>query len=1008
MASVLKRFKNPDPFTALCGLAVLAGISLRFFRLGEPLWLDEVFTLDTAFLSAGKILKDLAYGSVGTTPPLFYLLLAGWMKGFPGTDVSLHFFTAVIGVLGIAAAWKVSTGLIGKRAGAAVAALLAIHPFHLAHSQELRPYGLLVLFTFLSFYFLQRALEQDRRRDWFLFSATGLACLYTHNYAIFLVAAEIGVGLAASFSLPERRLKILIAALIMAAGFAPWIPVVAIQTVKPMHSHLRSPTSQDIVFTLWSLLGFCVSAGVSASAPVRHGFILGMVYMIFVAFCVPKLVRQDNRLFLHMLIAGTAVLLAPIIISLKIPIYLAGRHSIIALPFVCIIIGWCVSSVIHEKLRIAVLAILLTMQGLTVLSYFRAPKSYYRDIADYLRVMNRPGYEILVSDRFMRISIQRYYPPVSRARESLKARPGGGLPPGIVTVENRDASAGRAGIPKALAHYRKIDEKIFGKSLVQIWAKRDGAQEAGRIACPGCNVILVSLDTLRADALGVYGYNRDTSPNLDRLALKGAVFLNAYSQAPHSLPSHMSVFTSQYPWTHKVEITLKDRLAQDITTLPMILKKHGYRTVWAAATNNDNLGLSAGFERGFDDFVPPARKPLGEWESAFSWLDKNRDRKFFMFLHTYHLHLPYTPEKSSILRFSRSIPLSKFITRKELYSLAFQKSVGTPLHNFIEAAIKAKPEISAITDPAAKWGKLRGFIKSDMHFLVAWDRLPNDMFLERFDLNSQKDMADLRTLYDAGVFEADMMVGSLYAGLKDLGLADNTLLVIMSDHGEEFMEHGQISHNQIFNELLHVPLIFVLPGTPRTAAGRSLPADAGRDQGGSPALASLGDCQYRRAEGALSARRRLGTKPAQSVQSIDIAPTILDAVGLPSMAGAEGSSLLSLIEGGESDAGSMTFARWNGDYSVRNERFTYIRRTCKERRKWYASRLVPCITEEFYDRAVDPGESKNIFSSNKAAAWKFSRRLDKMIESSGKGVENPWPAGIPEDVRERIRKTGYW
>ncbi|MFH1618317.1 MAG: sulfatase-like hydrolase/transferase, partial [bacterium] len=292
------------------------------------------------------------------------------------------------------------------------------------------------------------------------------------------------------------------------------------------------------------------------------------------------------------------------------------------------------------------------------------------------------------------------------------------------------------------------------------------AQAQARISCTNCNVILVSLDTLRADALGIYSYYRDTSPNIDRLARKGAVFLNAYSQAPNTFPSHMSIFTSKYPWTHKVETVFRDRLAPDIMTLPIMLKKHGYRTVWAAVMKHSHLSLTAGFERRFDDFISPAM-PDVTWEPAFSWLKKNRGRKFFMFLHTYRVHSPYMPEKSSILRFSKSILPSKTRTFRELFLSALRKAAETPSGVFFETAIKTHPEIFAITDSLRKQVELEKLVKHNVQFRAPLYGLMTNAFWKRFDLNSPGDIAYLRTLYDAGVFEADMAIGSLYARLED-------------------------------------------------------------------------------------------------------------------------------------------------------------------------------------------------------------------------------------------------
>ncbi|MFH1620344.1 MAG: sulfatase, partial [bacterium] len=449
------------------------------------------------------------------------------------------------------------------------------------------------------------------------------------------------------------------------------------------------------------------------------------------------------------------------------------------------------------------------------------------------------------------------------------------------------------------------------------------AQAQARISCPDCNVILVSLDTLRADALGIYGCRSDTSPNIDRLAATGAVFLNAYSQSPNTLPSHMSIFTSQYPWTHEVENLFRDRLPSKTLTLPMVFKKHGYHTVWAANLDAMGINLSAGFERGCNEFISSdpmrGRRMKITWGSAFSWLEKNRNRKFFMFLHTYLIHDPYMPEKSSILRFSRFIPPEKNITGKKMYLQILGKAVSEPLRLFKEMRSTG--------------------------FYSAFGRLQRDVFWKYFDLNSPEDIAYIRTLYDAVVFEADMAIGALYARLEDLGLAEKTLLIITSDHGEEFMEHGRVSHTQVYNEHLHVPLIFILPG------------------------------------------KHAGIKPAQIVQSIDIMPTILELAGLPAPEGTEGRSLVPLMKGGKPDVNAMAFARWRVNYSVRDSRRTYIRKNKCPNRSINQDRR--CMTEEFYDRSVDPTEKKNIFTSNRHAAEKFSKRLDGMIKSAGKGGENP-------------------
>ena len=455
--------------------------------------------------------------------------------------------------------------------------------------------------------------------------------------------------------------------------------------------------------------------------------------------------------------------------------------------------------------------------------------------------------------------------------------------------------------------------------------------------CPGCNVVLVSLDALRADALGVYGYNRDTSPNLDRLAARGAVFLNAYAQAPNTFPSHMSIFTGQYPWTHGVRHIERDVLPWDALTLPEMLKLAGYSTYWGARHDSPHLDLSAGFGRGFDNFIPPGPRPDGpltfSWErEGLAWMEKNRSGRFFAFLHTENIHSPYIPERSSVLRFSGEVP--------EFYASAEElrrKALAGP-----------QPGWRFPAGPAAAW------------------RVRRDMGLVFKNSYDQKDPADLRLsrlLYDACVYDADRQVGSLYAGLERLGLAGRTILVLTSDHGEEFMEHGAIWHNNIYTEHLRVPLIVVIPGA-------------------AP-----------------------GVRTAALVQAVDLVPTLLEAVGAPAWPGLDGRSLLPLLGGGGSlPPARFAYAQWQFSFSVRDPRYTYIgRNKCSGTPSAWSP---ACVEGELYDRQADPGEKKNIQPANKEQAEALARQLLRALRTAGKG-DVPWPAMRGEDGKS-VLDTGYW
>ncbi len=183
------------------------------------------------------------------------------------------------------------------------------------------------------------------------------------------------------------------------------------------------------------------------------------------------------------------------------------------------------------------------------------------------------------------------------------------------------------------------------------------------LACSGCaavfdqrpNVVLISLDTLRADVLGCYGYERDTSPYIDALARSGALFENAIAPSPWTLPSHASLLTGLYPRRHGVRTT-RSALAEGEATLAEMLRAEGYAT--AAITNSINLIQRYGYLRGFERFhyeeellaraIPSDVIPL-----AISWLEEGLREPFFLFLHLYDLHSDYRSLARYEARFAR-------------------------------------------------------------------------------------------------------------------------------------------------------------------------------------------------------------------------------------------------------------------------------------------------------------------------------------------------------------------
>ena len=324
-------------------------------------------------------------------------------------------------------------------------------------------------------------------------------------------------------------------------------------------------------------------------------------------------------------------------------------------------------------------------------------------------------------------------------------------------------------------------------------------------------IILISLDTLRADHLGCYGYNRNTSPSIDALAKESIVFEHAVVQSQWTLPSHMSIMTSLYPSSHGVTKP-GDRLAKEQVTLAELLRKGGFKT--AAFVDggwmNSNFGFNHGFEI-YDDHQWESIKgiPLQVKDSQRGgikqilpkvkrWLDDIKPDPFFLFIHCYDIHAPYDPPSP--------------------YDSMF--------HDFTYTGDLFP---NSETMLAEKWKGLKVNDEDLRHFIA---------------------------LYDGCIRYTDEKIGEFLSYLQDSGLYDQSLIIITSDHGEEFKEHGRLGHQQLYyRPNLQVPLILRIPNY-----------------------------------------RKKGIRVNGLVQSIDLLPTILEIAGLPPYPNVQGRSLLPLIK----------------------------------------------------------------------------------------------------------------
>ena len=278
---------------------------------------------------------------------------------------------------------------------------------------------------------------------------------------------------------------------------------------------------------------------------------------------------------------------------------------------------------------------------------------------------------------------------------------------------------------------------------------------------PKPNVIFISLDTLRADHLGSYGYERDTSPNIDVFAKEALLFEKCIATSSWTLPTHASIFTGLQPAIHGAYGIEKWRLSTSYDTLAEVLHEENYTTV--AFTDGGVIAGEKGFYQGFDLFSDgvsfqnprPAETAKLVVDQTLNWLDVHQDAPFFLFMHTFEIHDVYQPPEPFLGMF------------------------GPP-------------------DPAVIYPAKRGNMKGNM---------------------PSKENAHLAIArYDEGIAYTDNELGRLFTYLKENGLTDNTIIVLFADHGEEFYDHNEITHrHNLYNETVHVPLIIRMPGsTPPT------------------------------------------------------------------------------------------------------------------------------------------------------------------------------------------------
>lgn len=485
------------------------------------------------------------------------------------------------------------------------------------------------------------------------------------------------------------------------------------------------------------------------------------------------------------------------------------------------------------------------------------------------------------------------------------------------------------------------------------------------------NVILITMDTTRADHLSCYGYERKTSPNLDNFSREGVLFKNAYSASPWTLPSHASIFTGMYPTRHgahynadsiqiahflsesqkgkkfdleKLHLNSISQLSQESNTLAEILSERGYRTagIIGGPYCRSVFGIAQGFDYYNENLFNVGRqvrffliyrvadlflslndffarygytdKRIGSEinKAVFGWIEKNHQQPFFLFINYFDSHFPYLPPPS--------------------YSEFFGKINE-------DVIVNRNPE-------------------GDLSYVRAeWDIILSVIYRSHQLTPEEKEF--LISQYDGEIRYIDHCLGLLFEKLKALKVYDNSLIIITSDHGESFGEHGLVLHlPALYEELLRVPLIIKYPSS--------------------------------------SQRCRVVER---QVSLVDLLPTVLSSLNYPIPPGIDGEVLKDsdhpIIAESYTSLAYMKFEK----RLLRNLKAIYQE---KEKYIWASDSL-----HELYDLEKDPSEEENLIRKFQPKAEIMGKRLKQWLTS----FEPPKAGGermnISKSTKEELRALGY-
>ncbi|RKY20471.1 MAG: hypothetical protein DRQ55_07500 [Planctomycetota bacterium] len=450
------------------------------------------------------------------------------------------------------------------------------------------------------------------------------------------------------------------------------------------------------------------------------------------------------------------------------------------------------------------------------------------------------------------------------------------------------------------------------------------------------HIVLYLVDTLRADRMSLYGHERTTTPFLDALSAESVVFERAMSQAPWTLPSTVSLFTSTYPSSHGV-LSGFHKLSESAQTLVEFMQGLGYHTM--GFVTNGLGGTGAGLDQGYDEFFqrPTLTDMTDEMRAAGlhtgrPLMDMLRgydgSKPLFLYVHAVEPHSPYqgAPPSAKAAQGWHDLDAAEIDALNKLESeyrgLLRRRYRGEPREGDLARMATLEPEVLA-------------------------------------------QMQTLWSLYDGDILRADLAISRLVAMLKAQRLWDDTAFLLVSDHGEEFLEHGLTGHDQsLYQELVHVPLMVRVPGL--------------TDQGG---------------------------RVSQRVQVLDIGPTLADLIGVDPLPFWQGRSFLPALAGESLEPRPALAVRANLDRLLKGQRGD-------RESAWVTGRWKLIVHHDMervslFDLTADPTEQHDLSAEQPERAAAMRSELMAALRALPQLPLRAEEVGLDDEKLKQMGELGY-